>query len=129
LTDDLAALVPYGFTERVHALWNDRESPSALPGRVVRVDGGMLDAADSQPVGRRRDEDRVHVDGQHLHAGALRIRPRDDRPSRENLHDGLVLQRNPIADGNRRPGAAHALDVACADHATREVVLARESGA
>lgn len=48
MTDDFAALVPYGFSERVHALWNEADHPLARPGRVVRVDGatGRVACAD-----------------------------------------------------------------------------------
>lgn len=38
MTENFPALAPYGFTERVHAIWNDRGAAKARPGRVVRVD-------------------------------------------------------------------------------------------
>jgi ribosome biogenesis GTPase / thiamine phosphate phosphatase len=58
LTEKFDALVPYGFSERVHALWNDRDHPdgdatAARLGRVVRVDGATcrvaVDAAVERP--------------------------------------------------------------------------------
>lgn len=39
MTENFDALGPYGFSERVHALWNERAPDFARPGRVVRVDG------------------------------------------------------------------------------------------
>lgn len=45
MTDSFAALVPYGFSERVQALWNECERPLARPGRVLRVDGATCRVA------------------------------------------------------------------------------------
>jgi ribosome biogenesis GTPase len=45
LTENSSALWPFGFTERVQALWNDRETVLAEPGRVVRIDGGSVRVA------------------------------------------------------------------------------------
>ncbi|HLW45570.1 MAG TPA: GTPase RsgA, partial [Acidimicrobiales bacterium] len=45
MTENSSALWPFGFTERVQALWNDRETVLAEPGRVVRIDGGSVRVA------------------------------------------------------------------------------------
>ena len=48
MTDDFCALAPYGFSERVQALWNettDKTATFARPARVVRVDGATCRVA------------------------------------------------------------------------------------
>ncbi len=49
---DFGALVPYGFSARVHALWNDTDTTCALLGRVVRVDGATCRVACADAVER-----------------------------------------------------------------------------
>lgn len=45
MNENFAALEPYGFTERVHALWNEDDHGFARLGRVVRVDGATCQVA------------------------------------------------------------------------------------
>lgn len=40
MSDPYAALVPFGWSDRVRALWNELERPVVSPGRVVRVERG-----------------------------------------------------------------------------------------
>jgi len=52
LTDTFAALEPYGFSERVHALWNAQPRALTHPGRVVRIDGALCQVACADGVER-----------------------------------------------------------------------------
>lgn len=47
---DMAALVPYGWTERVRTLWNELDVAAhgpAMPGRVLRIDRSACEVADA----------------------------------------------------------------------------------